>query len=226
MSPTARTGRETPASPSRPDLPDLKEQLAALSRAAVNYVERATGCKLDGSEESLAFVDHYLDEVRKGTPPKPEVLRLIAAALGAYLGELAIRHFGGRWLVLPPAKANDEDEHGDEADESEPVAAWRVELEAAPLRIDPVGMAAAALLRPEKDDIDAFVLSPGYRHLYEPLQAALGRMAPVTGDYYYSLTGRFETLIYVADLLATLVEQAERTADGDDGDASSFPQPD
>lgn len=100
-----------------------------------------------------------------------------------------------------------------------------MELEAAPLRIDPVGMAAAALLRPEKDDIDAFVLSPGYRHLYEPLQAALGRMAPVTGDYYYSLTGRFETLIYVADLLATLVEQAERTADGD-GDASSFPQPD
>ena len=80
MSPTARTGRETPASP---DLPDLAEQLAALSRAAVNYVERATGCKLDGSEESLAFVDHYLDEVRKGTPPKPEVLRLIAAALGA-----------------------------------------------------------------------------------------------------------------------------------------------
>lgn len=218
MSPTARTGRETPASP---DLPDLAEQLAALSRAAVNYVERATGCKLDGSEESLAFVDHYLDEVRKGTPPKPEVLRLIAAALGAYLGELAIRHFGGRWLVLPPAK----DEDGDEADQSEPVAAWRVELEAAPLRIDPVGMAAAALLRPEKDDIDAFVLSPGYRHLYEPLQAALGRMAPVTGDYYYSLTGRFETLIYVADLLATLVEQAERTADGD-GDASSFPQPD
>lgn len=219
MSPTARTGRETPASP---DLPDLAEQLAALSRAAVNYVERATGCKLDGSEESLAFVDHYLDKVRKGTPPKPEVLRLIAAALGAYLGELAIRHFGGRWLVLPPAK----DEDGDEADQSEPVAAWRVELEAAPLRIDPVGMAAAALLRPEKDDIDAFVLSPGYRHLYEPLQAALGRMAPVTGDYYYSLTGRFETLIYVADLLATLVEQAERTADGDDGDASTFPQPD
>lgn len=222
MSPTARAGRETPASA------DLAEQLAALRQAAVNYVERATGCKLDGSEESLAFVDHYLDEVRKGTPPKPEVLRLIAAALGAYLGELAIRHFGGHWLVLPPTQAKDESDAGEEDPEpdSEPIAAWRVELEAAPLRIDPIGMAVSALLRPAKDDLDAFVLSPGHRHLYEPLHAALSRLAPVSGDYYYSLTGRFETLIYVGDLLISLVEQSERAASGDEDDAapSSFPQ--
>lgn len=195
----------------------LAEQLAALRRAAGDYVERAVGCKLDGSEDSLAFVDHYIDEVRKGAPPKPDVLRLIAAALGAYLGELAIGRFGGRWLVLPPAKDPDNDNEGE--DESDVESRWRVELEAAPLRVDPIGMAAAALIRPPKDELDAFVLSPGHRHLYEPLQTALGRLAPVSEDYYYSLTGRFETLVYVGDLLASLVEQSERAAEGE---AESF----
>lgn len=202
----------------------LAEQLAALRRAAGDYVERAVGCKLDGSEDSLAFVDHYIDEVRKGAPPKPDVLRLIAAALGAYLGELAIARFGGRWLVLPLAKDKDaqsDAESDAESDSSYEESRWRVELEAAPLRLDPIGMAAAALIRPPKDNLDAFVLLPGNRHLYEPLQTALERLAPVSEDYYYSLTGRFETLVYVGDLLASLVEQSERAADAE---AESFQQ--
>ena len=69
---------------------------------------------------------------------KPEVLALVAPALGAYLGEVAIARFGGHWVI----------EGDDPAD-------WRVELEPAPLAFYPVGMAAEALRGEEVDGYDA-----------------------------------------------------------------------
>src|SRR3954451_2608008 len=97
--------------------------------AARRYVERAVGVNLDGSEESLAFVDHYIQSTAKAEAIKPDVLGLVAPALGAYLGEVAIAKMGGRWIMESAA---------DPAD-------WQVELEAAPLHFHPVGMAAEAL---------------------------------------------------------------------------------
>src|SRR5262245_3623413 len=95
--------------------------------AARSYVVRAIGVDLDGSEESLAFVDHYLEKARE-TKMDDEVLALVAPAFGAYLGQVAIGKFGGRWVL-----------------ESEDPSEWRVELQPAPLRFFPVGMAAEAL---------------------------------------------------------------------------------
>jgi hypothetical protein len=196
-------------------------QLEALRRAAVDYVARATGCMLDGSEESLAFVDHYIDhfiaeqaKAQSGAKdkPQPAVLRLAASALGVYLGELAIARFGGRFVQSEP---------DEEAEAEEALLSFRVELESAPLWFDPIGMAALALLpqRPAKESssFGGFALLSGHGHLYEPLHDALSRLSPVSEAYYYSLTGRFETLTYIVEVLLDIMQKQRDAASAETG---------
>ena len=156
--------------------------------AARRYIERSVNLKgvtLDGSEASLAYVDHYIIETARKETLKPEVLALVAPALGAYLGEVAIARLGGRWLL----------------DGSDP-AGWRVELEPAPLSFHPVGMAAEALRGEEVEGYDAtFTARPD---LMGPLLEALEASPPVDESYYYSLTGRFETLTQALDILVEI----------------------
>lgn len=208
-------------------------QVAALRQAAVDYVARATALSLDGSEESLAIVDHYLSRVRPGGAQavKPDVLRLIAGALGVYLGELFTTRFGGSWRTVTPADDEAQTELG-------ALASWRVELEAAPMLVDPIGMAAAALMYNDSDDEEAdetdsedapgFTLLDSARHLFTPLSEALSRLSPVTPEYYYSLTGRFETLSYIVDLVTDLrhQEDAQQAVASDGGrPAAAAPEP-
>ena len=198
------------------------EQVAALKKAAADYVARATGMTLDGSEESLAIVDHYIEKVQAGGDAgrKPEVLRLAAAALGVYLGELIISRFGGRWRIV----VEDAEEASNELGA---LGAWRVELTAAPLLVDPIGMAAEALLIPENEDeelsdgVPGFTLLPAAEKQREALHLALSRLSPVEAEYYYSLTGRFETLTYVVDLLIDLQKPNRESAADADSDAIS-----
>jgi hypothetical protein len=159
--------------------------------AARRYVARAVGTELDGSEESLAYVDHYIAHSARKEALKPEVLALIAPALGAYLGEVAIGRFGGRWVL----------------EEEEDPASWRVDLEPAPLHFFPVGMAAEALRGDEVDGYDASFASRD--DLMGPLLQALEAAPPVDEDYYYSLTGRLETLAYALDVLVE-IERTKR----------------
>lgn len=212
-------------------------QVAALRQAAVDYVARATGLALDGSEESLAIVDHYLSRVRPGGAQavKPDVLRLIAGAIGVYLGELFTTRFGGSWRLVTPSDDAAQSDFGS-------LAGWRVELEAAPLLVDPIGMAAESLtfdhqgekaedVDLDSDDTPGFTLLDSARHLFTPLAEALGRLSPVTSEYYYSLTGRFETLSYIVDLVTDLrhQEDARQAAASDAGrpaaEASEPPEP-
>jgi hypothetical protein len=153
--------------------------------SAVRYVERALGVTLDGSVESLAFVDHYVDQSGRKEALKPEVMALVAPALGAYLGEVAIRRFGGRWVL----------------DDEDPPR-WLVELEPAPLRFFPAGMAAEALRGEEVEGYDASFATRD--DLMGPLAEALARSPPVDEAYYYSLTGRLETLEQALDILVEL----------------------
>lgn len=211
------------------------DKLSELRVAAGDYVFRATGCPLDGSEESLAFVDHYLDRLHQDPPSRPEVLRIVAFALGVYLGELAITRFGGRWVALKaeaPAIGQPADETAQ--DPSLAPLRWRVDLDAAPLRVDPIGMVAAAVARTAatpgnsdgedaeaEPDVEGIVLRPGARHLQKPLLDLLSQMAPVSADYYYSLTGRFETLVHIVELVVELGQaRAQPVDEEDDRDAS------
>lgn len=152
--------------------------------AARKYVERALGVQLDDSEESLAYVDHYITQTARAETLKPEVLALVAPALGAYLGQVAIARFGGKWVT-----------DGDPAE-------WRVELEPAPLTFHPVGMAAEALRGEEVEGYDASFSTR--EELMGPLLEALESAPPVDEAYYYSLTGRLETLAHALDILAEI----------------------
>jgi hypothetical protein len=165
----------------------IPEAVQTFLTAAGRYVERAVGVPLDGSEESLAYVDHYIDKTARAEALKPEVLALVAPALGAYLGQVAIGRLGGRWKAETLA--------GEPAD-------WEVELEAAPLTFYPVGMAAEALRGGEVEGYDASFSTRD--ELMGPLLEALESSPPVDEGYYYSLTGRLETLIHAADILVEL----------------------
>ena len=158
--------------------------------AAKKYVQRAVGVELDDSEESLAYVDHDITATAKAEALKPEVLALVAPALGAYLGQVAIARFGGKWVA----------EAGNPAD-------WRVELAPAPLTFHPVGMAAEALRGQEVEGYDASLTTRD--DLTGPLLEALESSPPVDEAYYYSLTGRLETLAHALDVL-TEIERRKR----------------
>jgi hypothetical protein len=153
--------------------------------AARKYVQRAVGVELDDSEESLAYVDHYITSTARAEALKPEVLALVAPALGAYLGQVALKRFGGKWIV-----------------EGDDPAGWRVELAAAPLTFYPVGMAAEALRGEEVEGYDASFSTR--EDLTGPLLEALDTTPPVDEAYYYSLTGRLETLTHALDILSEI----------------------
>jgi hypothetical protein len=165
-------------------------ELEPYVRAAADYVRRAVGLELDGSETSLAFLDHYAEQVRASEPMAPDVLALAAASLGAYFGEVVRGRLGGRWqLSAVPAE-------------------WTLTLDAGPLTLHPVGMAAAALVGDEVAGYDAsFHTSP---ERAAPLEEALAAAPPVDEAYYYSFTGRLETLVHAAELLAELEHLAKQ----------------
>ena len=153
--------------------------------AAKKYLQRSVNVELDDSEESLAYVDHYINATARTEALKPAVLALVAPALGAYLGQVAIKRFGGKWII-----------------EGEDPAAWRVELDPGPLWFHPVGMAAEALRGEEVEGYDATFTTR--TDLMGPLNEALEVAPPVDEAYYYSLTGRFETLTHALDILVEL----------------------
>lgn len=153
--------------------------------AAKKYLQRSVGVELDDSEESLAYVDHYVKTTARAEAIKPAVLALVAPALGAYFGQVAIKRFGGKWLL-----------------EGDDPAGWRVELEPAPLTFHPIGMAAEALRGAEVEGYEASFSARA--DLMGPLLEALETSPPVDEDYYYSLTGRFETLTHALDVLVEI----------------------
>ncbi len=163
--------------------PDEVQQFVEALRG---YVARALGggVALDGSPTSLAFVDHYIAETA-ATKLDDAVMRLVAPALGAYFGEVAIQRFGGRWTL-----------------ETSDPATWRVDLDPVELRFYPAGMAAEALAHDEVEGFDAGLQAKP--ELMGPLAEALGQSPPVDENYYYSLTGRLEVLEQAVDILVEL----------------------
>jgi len=193
-------------------------RLTELSQAACDYVHRATSLDLDHTEESLAFVDHYLRQIGGQTRLRREVEELVAAALGVYVGELLVSRFGGRWLAIPTEPSKSPSEGTPLLDSLDDPAGWRVELAAAPLICDPVLWARQALQlgRDDSDDSDdssvdsepeggGLVAPP---NLMDRLLEAMARLPPVSEEYYYSMTGRFETVSYLVEILASLQQES------------------
>ena len=154
--------------------PSPETTLRELATACARSVQEAVGVPLDGTQDTLPILDHYLSQVGKDSPP--EVLSLIAPMCGAYFGSLIGQHFpDARWHA-PPEKYEE----------------WRVEFSLCFLSFNPVGMILEAIMGEEQ---------PGWRaHLHtferdrDALQNALNRLGGVREEDFFRLGTRFEVI--------------------------------
>jgi hypothetical protein len=151
----------------------------ALAERVVAPIERSAKMRADYSVESLAAVDHFISQLPAA---KAEALHQTASELGCYFGEVARRALGGTWKLA------------DEQPQS-----FALTFAATALTIYPVGMAIEALLGEEVPDYDGSLHVPAA--LQPALERALAAMGEVDEEYYYSLTGRFETVQHLCDVL-------------------------
>jgi hypothetical protein len=189
------TSRTAPSSPE-----PAPEPITELARVAVDYVRRALNVEMEAVPDALAFLDHYASTAPRD---REDVLALLAGPLGAFFGEVVRQKLGGRWAATdgrPPA--------------------FRIELESCFLYFCPVGVAADVLTRGEAGpEYDPHVgVAPVDE---EALEEELGR-AQVEEDYFYSFTGRLETLERIADFLVSRRLQAATEAAGGN-EPSSLP---
>lgn len=203
-------GRSPEPAPSSP----ASELVESLVRIFAEQLERSLKVSLDGSVESLAFVDHYLslarDEVRE------PIVSLLAAGAGAYFGELVRRRIGGTWvgdgkdprrlrLLVEPQFV-----HFSPIDQAyEAIAGTELDPEDDRIAAGP-GFDSSFGLRPpppepDEDDFDAAPTEAGTDEPLDDttwLQQRLSELSPVPEDQFYSLTCRFETLELMLELLA------------------------
>lgn len=158
-------------------------EVAELTRACIEYVHRSTGMTLDFTPETLPVLDHYVREARSEVGAKPELVEVIGAAVGAYLGEVARREVPLHWFA-PPG------EH----------RRWRVELEDVFLSFNPIGAAVEALFLDAAEGWGAhFRMRPEDERKAE---AALAVLPEVDEDEYYAPSSRLEALQIVVDAIA------------------------
>lgn len=190
------------ADPASNRLSDAQQLVESLASSFREQVRRALGVELDGSETSLAFVDHHLRQASDES--REAILTLLAASAGAYYGELVREHVGATWI-------------GD----GEDPRALRLLLRPQFLYFSPIDQALEAIVGEslEPDDTrlppgpahdPAFHLTPIHpeeeddeTHDAVWLHARLAELAPVPADQFHSLTCRFETLTLMLELLAT-----------------------
>jgi hypothetical protein len=152
-----------------------------LAERAVEYVKRAVGMTLDYERETLPVLDHYLGQV---PTDQGETVELIAAAAGAYFGEVARRTLGGSW-------------EGAGLGRGDPPSSWRVRLSGG-VAFSPVGFAAEAIVSGDVEGYDGTFDVPSADR--QAVEEALAEKA-VPEDEYYSLAGRLELLEDVVELV-------------------------
>jgi hypothetical protein len=161
--------------------PPPPPQVAELAAACVRFVASRYGAALDFEPETLSFVDHWVREARAEITVRPEVVEVVQAAAGAYLGEVVRRAFGGSWRL--------EGHHAD----------WRLQLDRVYCSFNPIGMAREALLLEGADGWGAhFELDPAEADAIEQRLAAL---PPASDDEFYAPSTRFDVVSILFEAL-------------------------
>lgn len=68
---------------------------AEIAALVVPFVEQNYGVRLDYSAESLRTLDGIVDDLRRDQ--RFEALQTLLFSMGCYVGEVLVRHAGGRW---------------------------------------------------------------------------------------------------------------------------------
>ncbi len=163
------------------EMGEVPAEVMELAKGCRRFVRESIGVDLDGTQDTLPLLDHYL---RQGGQDMPEeVQRLLAASAGAYFGEVVRHHLpGARWRLF-------RDEH----------ARWRVEFSTCFLAFHPVAMAREAIVGTEVEGyFGSLHVRPQDR---DALQEAFERLGGVREGDYYRLAVRFEAIQLAYEVL-------------------------
>jgi hypothetical protein len=176
-----------PSSPSTlPSQPDVKAEppqtVQEFSEVCVRYVQRAFEIELDYEPDTLSILDHYVLQARADMKERPEALDLLAAAVGAYLGEVLRRQYDC-WWAFP----------------REEPSGWELRFSNVYLSIRPM-MLAYASLAPNDDDwfSQAMVLEDDAR---QTIHERLAQLPPVSEEDFLRPTTQMEVIDIIIDHL-------------------------
>jgi hypothetical protein len=166
----------------REDAPPPPE-IAELAGLAMDYVRRAIGFELDLTSDTLPVLDHYVGLVRDSLDFRPELVAVVAAAIGAYFGELVRMVLPGFWYLRTPDPAH-----------------YYLCMRPVFLALNPLGIAYDVLSRGEDHEGPSpeLLLLPAER---EAVAQRLRNLPPAGQDEYYLLSTRLEVVQIAAEAL-------------------------
>jgi hypothetical protein len=159
--------------------------VAQLADRCLTHVKNRTGMMLDFKIETLGVLDFFIRDIltEEGggvLPPvgdhrRVETMHLFAPAIGAYFGEVVRHTFPCRWRT-----------GGDDPKE------WIIEFIHVPLRFNPVGAAAEAVVEQYIDPWGCSLATAIDET--EALTERLAAAPPIPEDEFFQLTTRLEVL--------------------------------
>jgi len=153
---------------------DSLDVIADFRDTCIRAVREAVAVDLDGSQDTLPILDHYLREIQD--THAVEVLSLLVPMCGVYFGEVIRAHFpGARWYA-PAERYQD----------------WRIEFDGCFLSFNPIGMVFEGIMRGEQAGWRAHLnLLDRDRPVVD---AALVRLGDVRPDDFFRVSTRFEVI--------------------------------
>lgn len=157
--------------------------IADLVKSCREYVRLATQMDLDTTPETLPILDHYVVIARESLEERPEVLPLLAGAIGAYFGEVTRRALDGFWVT-----------RGDQVHD------WVICGRQAFISVNPFGVAYEALLlsTATPGPPGAINVSPEDK---ETVAKRLASLPEVRDDEYFLMSTRIEVIEIAAEAL-------------------------
>lgn len=164
------------------------EAVLEASNACLDYVKRAIGVSLDFTPETLSVLDHYVGLVRPDIKDRPELVPLIARAVGAYFGEVVRAVVPSFWRLPSPN-----------------VLDWQLCAKVAFFWFNPLGVAYDALYQSVEHDgpRSLFRVAPEDKDV---LSGRLAVMPEVPEDEYYLFTTRIEVVEASVEALRARLE--------------------
>lgn len=186
--------------------PDVPEPVADLIQSAVRFVRASVGVELDGTQDTLPLLDHYIKEARDYAQDRPEAVPLLAQATGAYFGQLLNREFGGFWRAVEPSAEQ-----------------WCIGLHTVFLAMNPVGIAYQVIGLGEIAGPPAELMLA--REDKQGVLARLDAMPDVSHEEFHTFATRYDVVQAVVEHLRGEMEAGNQTdVVFDSGDyADEFP---
>ena len=163
------------------------EPVAELFASCVRFVGAKYQFALDFTPDTLSVLDQYVRDAREDLKQKPETLDLLQATIGAYLGEVMRRSFGGEWFC--------EGEHD----------GWRLDFTYVYLTFNPIGMAREALMLATADGWHGHLETEEAER--ELLEGRLKLLADVDEEEYYAPTTRHDVVEIAVDALRAKMQE-------------------